>query len=455
MPDTDRRGPDRKPSRRQLEAACLELINRYSHQRQFNGASIGYKWKDGSKTRDLVVRAHVSRKLPAAELEPSLQFPATVDEVPVDVVARVYEPRQETEFRPSQHKTALPAIMSGASCSRADGRSGSMGLIVLREKDRQIGLLSSFQVLGGAHAQRGDPIFHPGLTDVPTHRAAMIAELEDWLPDADAAFAVLAPDEPWLPTQLGSFLPIAKTRSSRLGERLLRSCCSSDPVTATVEGEGYFRVLGAGASGQQDRFVEGFELHSEASPTDAMITNPGDIGAVWMSPNDHAAVGLQIAAETHHMGHATHAIAVNVETVLDRMGLKVATYEDWLQQPQRRSPPRALRSVAAMDEYEMPIGAGRAQVESTAAQPKSPVAIMFLKLRKALVKRGLAGPGLSIANSVDVLTVGPVSPHAAIAETTRQRRCIPNVNTNEISHLNFFYEICEYLVEKENKEEER
>lgn len=324
--------PKKQLNRDQLEPAMQEAIRRFGHRRNFSGADIGYRWTDGKVTDELVVRVHVTRKLPEAEIVVSEIFPKEIDGFPLDVIQGDYR-TAEAGLSRTRQEVRLSTLMAGLSVGRSRGGAGTIGLFVIDRKTGRAGLLSNWHVLAGANARVGDSILHPAPSDGGWPIRDSVARLGRWMleHDGDAAVAFLKPGRTWLPVHYGSNLIATFARRSRIGETLVKSGRSTGVTQAKVDGEGIYRIRYEIRPGiQEPRDIAGFKLVPQVAgnPSDEELSSPGDSGAVWIDPSEGAAVGLHFAGETSSAPSAEEAIACHVDKVLNRLDVRIATYED-------------------------------------------------------------------------------------------------------------------------------
>jgi hypothetical protein len=324
----------RKPkiSMAKLEAAREAVKRQYGHRPNYTGADIGYRWDKGKRTDELVVRVHVTRKIPVAEIESALVFPATIEGVPLDVIEGHYHASAST---PNDHQQPSSILMGGVSCGRLDGGTGTAGLIVIDEETSRPGILSNWHVLAGAHARRGDSIVHPGNLDGPAGGNQTVAKLERMIlnSNGDAAVALLEPGHPWMPLQFGSFLSVTSHRRSILGETLSKAGRTTGLTNGIVDGEGTYRVQYEVQPGiVEGRDIDGFKLVSTptGAAADEEISAAGDSGSAWVHEGSNAAVGLHFAGEPSGIPNFEFSIACNIDTVLDHLKVRLATFEDWI-----------------------------------------------------------------------------------------------------------------------------
>jgi len=136
---------------------------------------IGYKIIKGAKTPTLSIVCSVSKKFPASSLSARDMVPATVNNIPTDVV-------ETGPIRALQSHTAKyrPAP-GGVSIGHRDITAGTLGCLV--RKSGQIFILSNNHVLANSNeASPGDPILQPGPYDGGKYPDDHIANLEEFVP---------------------------------------------------------------------------------------------------------------------------------------------------------------------------------------------------------------------------------------------------------------------------------
>jgi hypothetical protein len=136
---------------------------------------IGYKITKGQKTPTLSIVCSVVKKLPASRLSVRDMVPATVNNIPTDVL-------ETGPIRALQSHTAKyrPAP-GGVSIGHRDITAGTLGCLV--KKGGQIFILSNNHVLANSNeASPGDPILQPGPYDGGKYPDDHIANLEEFVP---------------------------------------------------------------------------------------------------------------------------------------------------------------------------------------------------------------------------------------------------------------------------------
>ncbi|WP_428926824.1 hypothetical protein [Marinibacterium sp. SX1] len=320
------------PTPEKLNEAYQEALRRFADRQNLTAIDIGRVWKAGRPVDEAAIRLHVTRKQPETELDAAAVFPREILGIPVDVVEGVYRIPEAARMSDSRRRGRFPFLMGGMSCSRLDGEVGTVGVIVKDRRTGRAGLLSNWHVLAGPRANPGDPILHPGRIDGGQPAQDEIARLDRWMldTDGDAAVAFLTGALPWVPLQLGSFTEIAGTRTARLGEVLSKSGRTTGVTTAVVDGIGMYRVNYEVRPGEiEHRDIRGFKLVSllEGNPHDEELSAAGDSGACWVDSSQNA-VGLHFAGETAPGPDQEHAIACDMGTVMDRLDLEPAGFDD-------------------------------------------------------------------------------------------------------------------------------
>lgn len=323
----------KKRTRAQLDAAMDKVHALYGRRSNFTGADVGYRYDGGKRSKTVCVRVHVDRKLPLEHVAKRDVFPAEIDGVPLDVIQGPYRPTRST--RSFDHQERFRMVLGGISCGRIGDGTGTIGAVVIDERTGRPAILSNWHVLAGANARRGDRVLQPGGIDGGLPGDDEIAVLERWMlgPGGDAAIALLNGARSWLPVQFGSFDAPEKARDSRLGEILVKAGRTTGQTRAMVDGEGIYRLHYEVAPGIVEvRDVRGFKLvpEKDGNPDNAELSAAGDSGALWHHLFSKEAVGLHFAGEAAADPAAEHAIACNLTAVLDKLDVRLATFDDLL-----------------------------------------------------------------------------------------------------------------------------
>ena len=147
----------------------------YLDRPNVTSVGIGYKTKDGKRTRELSIQFSVSRKLQpealaSAGVEPiPRSFIIDGVEVATDVVERTFKPsyRLVTPERveKDQRKSRLDPLLPGCSVAHVKGSAGTLGCIVFDLNDGAACMLSNWHVLHGPEGQIGETVVQPGPHD--------------------------------------------------------------------------------------------------------------------------------------------------------------------------------------------------------------------------------------------------------------------------------------------------
>lgn len=320
------------PKPETLNEAYKEAVDRFQQRDDLTAIDVGRKWVAGVPSNEIAVRLHVWRKVPASELDAAAVFPDKIRGVPIDVIEGKYRIPAAAPIPTAMRRGRFPFLMGGVSCGRVDGSAGTVGTIVKDRKTGQTGILSTWHALAGPQARAGDAILQPGRIDGGRPQRDTVARLDRWMLDTggDAAVAFLAPGRAWLPLHLGSSAEISGVRAARLGEVLTKSGRTTGVTSAIVDGIGLYRMTYEVAPGQfERRDIRGFKLVPllEGNPYDEDLSSGGDCGAVWIDEGQNA-VGLHFAGERAHHPAQEHAIACDMGTVLDRLDVEPAGFED-------------------------------------------------------------------------------------------------------------------------------
>lgn len=350
----------RKSTDKQVEEA-LRIIPRFRRDwlaaPGVTAVDIGYRTKNGKRTGDVALRAHVERKLPREAL-PAHEFisesesPRTYDGVVVDVVQGSYgpavieEPPRRTRgvaigdggnglawareaallgyetLETIDRRSRVDPLVAGISCGNARVTAGTLGAIVWDRKNCKPSILSNWHVLCGDPAcVAGEPIRQPGPFDGGTS-ADEVAALTRWQLNehADAALANLTGGRSHSRDVVG-LAPIAGLEEPALGMKVHKS----GRTTAVTEGEidGVHMTLSINYGSTVQTFHD--QVRIVPLPpwpaVDYEVSKGGDSGSVWINQANGKAVGLHFAGETESAPSAEHAIANRMPKVAELLEL--------------------------------------------------------------------------------------------------------------------------------------
>jgi hypothetical protein len=136
---------------------------------------IGYKTVQGKRTHDLSIVCSVEKKLGSSSLSTDDLIPASIEDIPVDVIETgkiVAQQDPKSRIRPAP---------GGVSVGHVAITAGTLGCWVKKNGEFQI--LSNNHVLANSNsASIGDPILQPGPYDSGVNPGDKIAELTEFIP---------------------------------------------------------------------------------------------------------------------------------------------------------------------------------------------------------------------------------------------------------------------------------
>lgn len=305
-------------SQSQLQQAYEKAYKAYMSRNNVTGIDIGYKYVDGQKTDDIVVRIHVKEKIPESSLETVEIFPKEIDGIPVDVIQAVYQQQIYIEST-FERQTRLAAIQPGLSISHPKVTAGTFGAVVYDNVTSRPCILSNWHVLVGSFdASPGDPILQPGVADGGRLHRDKVGQLERSIlgRDGDAAIAFLDPasGRTVLSAQFETGVVLKSARMFTVGETLEKSGRTTGVTRGKVDGVGTYKINYAVG----EREIDGFKLVSvrDNNSNNEEISSGGDSGSIWYDPITKEGVGLHFAGETDASPTAEHALACHLPRVL-------------------------------------------------------------------------------------------------------------------------------------------
>jgi predicted chitinase len=314
-------------SQQQLDQAYKIAKERYSQRDNVTGVDMGFRYVQGKRTEQVVVRVHVEKKLSKECLNPGEVFPESLGGVPIDVIEGVYSPHQSLDTL-TPRTTRQLQLQPGLSVGNPRVFTGTWGAIVYDNQTGRPCVLSNWHVLvGDDSALPGDPIVQPGLMDGGDLSSDRIGQLARSILDrrGDAAIAILddRPDRPFSAAQYETEVVISSARMPKLGEILEKSGRTTGVTRARVDGFGTYSI--SYSVGNRD--IEGFKLVSiiDGNPNDEEISAGGDSGSVWYDPNTREGVGLHFAGENDPQPIHENAIACHLPQVLAALNVSLTS----------------------------------------------------------------------------------------------------------------------------------
>lgn len=303
-----------------VQRAYEKALRDYGHRSEVTGVDIGYKYKDGRRRDQVVLRIHLREKLAPELIDPAQLLPTEIDGVPVDVIQGSYTPSGNGILALAARRHRRDPVQPGISISHHLGTAGTIGAIVYDRTDGAACILSNKHVLAeAALAEAGDQILQPGRTDGGRRDFDAIARLRRMYlgPRGDAAIAALNQSRQIQPVLYGSDIQIEGTRRAQVGDLAAKSGRSTGITDGRVDGVGRFKVR----YGFQDHWIEGFKLRTQddANPDNLELTLHGDSGSLWYDPVTREGLGLHFAGEDDSAPSAEFALACHLDAVLDEL----------------------------------------------------------------------------------------------------------------------------------------
>ena len=309
----------------QLQQVYRKAFKAYIGRNNVTGVDIGFKYVNGQRSDDIVVRIHVREKIPESILESREVFPKEIDGVPIDIIEAIYRPTTAIEYE-FERKRRRDTIQPGISISRSNNTAGTFGAVVYDNfTDRQC-ILSNWHVLAGNYeASPGDDIIQPGSLDGGRLPGDRIGKLERSIlnEDGDAAIAFLdkAYDRSVELAQLETGVIVESARGAQHGDILEKSGRTTGVTRGKIDGMGAYTLsYSVGA-----KTIEGFRIVSviDGNPNNEEISSGGDSGSIWYDPVTKEGVGLHFAGEGNPDPKQEHAIACHLPRVLDALNISL------------------------------------------------------------------------------------------------------------------------------------
>lgn len=283
-----------------LEAAYRRALQAYKDRPGVTGIDKGYKYINGNRTNEVVLRIHVREKINVDKLTSDQFLPRQFHGVPVDIIEGEGQ-SSASEGVPPWEGPVSPLQPGLRIRNAADVNTyGTLGLIVYGLPDTngnyETYILSCAHVLVSANDSTAEDILQPGPDN---GQDQIISSLDRWKFDhrLDAALARLNDSRQLDRRIYGTQTELKSARMPVVGETLRKIGSETGITEATVEGIGSYRVshhLG-------NQLIEGFQLRPKGAQADFNISEGGDSGSIWYDPISNSAVGL------HYMGNAGFA----------------------------------------------------------------------------------------------------------------------------------------------------
>ncbi len=303
-----------------VQRAYEKALRAFGHRPDVTGVDIGYKYRDGQRGEEVVLRVHLREKLAPGLIDPAQLLPRDIDGVPLDVIQGSYTPSGGGILALAARRHRRNTVQPGLSISHHLGTAGTIGAIVYDRIDGAPCILSNKHVLAeAALAEAGDQILQPGRIDGGRRDVDAIARLRRMHlgTRGDAAIAALNQSRQMRTALYGSDIHIHETRRAQVGDLAAKSGRTTGVTDGRVDGVGKFKVR----YGFTDHWIEGFKLRTQdpANPDNLELTRHGDSGALWYDPVTSEGLGLHFAGENDSAPAAEYALACHLDAVLDEL----------------------------------------------------------------------------------------------------------------------------------------
>ncbi len=116
--------------REAIQRAYEKALRTFGHRPEVTGVDIGYKYQDGQRGEEVVLRVHLREKLAPDLVEPAQLLPREIDGVPLDVIQGNYTPSGGSVLALAARRRRRDPVQPGLSISHHLGTAGTIGAIV-------------------------------------------------------------------------------------------------------------------------------------------------------------------------------------------------------------------------------------------------------------------------------------------------------------------------------------
>ncbi|MEU7555747.1 DNA/RNA non-specific endonuclease [Streptomyces sp. NPDC044571] len=265
----------------------------YLQDPNVSSIGIGYKEKNGKRSKDLALQFTVDRKvvpegvdgLRSAPIPPFIDIGGGVT-VPTDVVQRSYTPHflvvaeAETPLR----QTRINPVRPGVSVGNVHVSAGTLGCIVFDRNDGSPCVLSNWHVLNGRLGNPGDEVVQPGKKDdsrIALNRLGTLKRSHLGV-SGDCAVSSIT-DRDIDPAILDLDVTPAKLGEPQIDDKVVKSGRTTGVTHGKVT-RPFAKVSIDYGTGVGVREIECFEIGPDPDhpAADGEISKPGDSGSAWM-----------------------------------------------------------------------------------------------------------------------------------------------------------------------------
>ncbi len=315
-----------------LSKAYLSAIRKYLKQPGVTGVDWGYRYVNGIRTEEKTVRVHFEHEAlhPAVAMRlASLTLPAAhlpqlpdIHGVALHTISARYgaQPESSGQLATTRPTDPVDPIQPGVSISHVAGAGGTLGLIVTDLSTTSKCLLSCHHVMFGTPtAKKKDVVVQPAHGVSP---AANVGRIVRGIRNSeiDAAIARVEGTRGTASAMFGSGDEVRSVELVKLGARVKKAGAVTRETHGIVDGLGVYNI---GSSSADQRKILGFRIVPDTTQAGAMaiVSQPGDSGAVWYTSGGNAGVGLHVAGDTRHDSTGEFGIACHLQSVFARLNI--------------------------------------------------------------------------------------------------------------------------------------
>ncbi|MGQ0839089.1 DNA/RNA non-specific endonuclease [Actinokineospora sp.] len=314
---------------------------RYLQDPNVSSIGIGYKVRDGKRTKEVSIQFTVDTKAEPERLEAldTALLPESITvagvEIPTDVLQRSYRPdfRVVAEAEVDTRKARIDPVRPGVSVGHPKITCGTVGAVVFDRADGTPYVLSNWHVLNGTDGALGDTVVQPGTHDDNRTAQNRLGTLVRSHLGIAGDCAIAAVDARGLdPTIHELDVAPEELGEPELGDKVVKSGRTTGITHGVVRRiDTIVKINYGGTVGQKE--IGCFEIGVDPArpPADGEVSKGGDSGAAWLfkAANGRPA---KVLAGLHFAGEGAgdpdeHALACLASSVFDKLGITLVTPE--------------------------------------------------------------------------------------------------------------------------------
>lgn len=326
-----------KPNRAEFMEDLKQFVRSkgvdYLRDKNVSSVGIGYKIKDGQKSKELAVQFTVEQKAVPEMLESlgTSRLPESFTiggvTVPVDVIQRRYEAsfRVLAEATSGSRKTRIDPVVPGVSIGNKRITAGTLGCIVYDRANGKPYMLSNWHVLHSPTGVIGDDIVQPGPHDDNRVNQNRIGKLvRSHLGVAGDCAVASIDDRGFDPKVFALSIVVDKLGEPELDDRVIKSGRTTDVTHGVVTRIHTMTKINYGAPIGEET-IGGFEIGPDPDhpAANGEISMGGDSGSVWLFKNSQGKP-TSVMAGLHFAGEGPtdlneHAVACYAKSVFEKL----------------------------------------------------------------------------------------------------------------------------------------